>query len=165
MKDNIPITPPMPTGLKIKWNGIFDLDLTYKKMKQWIDFRGYGDNFEEEEYSQAERGENKDIGLRWYAEKSVGAYFAYVIELDFRLTKIKDAEIERNGRKIKVNHGNFELRLAATLVKDKNDKYKIKFVQRIYETIVKNRIDEHSAQLYGEVYEFQEFIKKIIGMQ
>ncbi len=159
------VTPPLPMGLKLVWEGIFDMPAVYKRMKYWLDFNGYGANFEEKEYSETIKNGAKEMRIMWYSEKAKTGYFAYVIEIKFLILGLKDAEIQKEDRKIKVNDGYFETRTAAYVLTNYQDKYKNKLTQNIYEKfIVKKRIDLHKGLLHEKVYSFQDEIRKLLTM-
>lgn len=165
MQEKEYVTPPLPSGIKVRYDGIFDAEEIYKKVKYWLDFNGYGGNFEEEEYSEIIKGDRKAVGARWHAEKKVTGYFGYVIEINFFITGLRDITIQQDGRQIETNKGNFEVRLAAYLVKDINEKYKSKAMQNFYEKIIiKPRIDEHINLLAEKIYELQEEIRRFLQM-
>jgi hypothetical protein len=94
-------------GLKLKWKGLFDLDEVYKRMKFWLDFKGYGDEFstfKEEKYVEKIKGQSKEIHVRWRAEKIISDYFSNVISVTFLILGLKEVELGgEKERKIKMH--------------------------------------------------------------
>ena len=162
-RNKIYITPE--SGLKLVWQGIFDMNVVYRRTKYWLDFNGYGDNFEEKEYSETIKNDSKELRITWYSEKTETGYFAYIIEIKFLILALKNIEIQKEDRKIKVNDGYFETRTMGYVLTNYQDKFKSKFLQDIYEKfIVRKRIDAHKIILYGKVYTLQDEIKKFLAM-
>ncbi len=165
MREKENVSPQLPSGIKVKWDGIFDAEAVYKKIKYWLDFNGFGSNFEEEEYSELSKGDSKVLGARWHAEKVVTGYFGYVIEINMFITGMRDVQAQRNGINITLNKGKFEIRLAAHVVKDIDEKYKSKLMQTFYEKVIsKERVDEHKRLLAIKLYELQDEIKRFLAM-
>ncbi len=165
MQEKEPVSPQMPSGIKVKWDGVFDSEGVYKKLKYWLDFNGFGGNFEEEEYSELVKGDAKNIGARWHAEKLVSAYFGYIIDINIWITRMREVNVQRNGVEISMNKGSFEAKLAAYVMKDIAGKYNSKLMQKFYErVVVKERIDEHKRLLAVKLYELQDELKRFLAM-
>ena len=159
------VTPKLPTGLHIKWQGIFQLEALYKKMKFWLDFKGYTE-FEEEEYLEVIKGDSKEIHIRWRAEKPKSSYFSYLLEFQFLITGFKTIEVPIEGKNVKMNKGTFELRMAACVVKDCGNRWKNKFIQDTYEKyIIRKMIDERKIDIYGDAYELHDEIKRFLTLR
>jgi len=159
------VATPLPAGLKLVWQGIFDMTEVYRRMKYWMDFNGYGTNFEEQEYSETIKNDSKELRIKWYGEKAKTGYFAYIIEIKFLVLGLKDEEVQKDDRKIKVNRGFFEIRTTAYVLTNYKDNFKSKFIQDVYENfIVRSRIEEHKIQLYQKLYTFQGEIKKFLTL-
>ena len=165
MREKETVSPQLPSGIKVKWDGIFDSEGVYKKIKYWLDFNGFGGNFEEQEYYEIQKGDSKTIGARWYAEKRASGYFGYVIEMNIYITGMREVQMQRNGVNITLNKGRFEVKLGAYVVKDLSEKYNSNLMQKFYEKVViKERIDEHKRLLAIKLYELQDEIKRFLGM-
>ncbi len=159
------VSPQLPSGIKVKWDGIFDAEAVYKKMKYWLDFNGFGNNFEEEEYSEVVQGDRKIIGVRWHTEKLVTDYFAYVIDVNIFMPRLQEITVPRNNINIKMSKGSFECRLAAYVMTDYKENFKSKLAQGFYEKfVVKSRLDEHKRLIAILLYQFQEEIKRFLAM-
>lgn len=154
------VTPSLPGGIRIKWTREFDMDVLYKKMKYWLDDYGFGANLEEEEYSEAIKGDSKELRIKWYAERPEGSYFGFVIEVVFLVLNLKDVMVRRENREFKINQADFEVRMHAYVVKDAQDKYN-KQTQWVYENLlVRNRIFEKKRDLHQLIYKFSDEVKK-----
>lgn len=157
-------------GLKIKWKGLFNFDELYKRMKYWLDYKGYGDEtktFKEEKYLERIKAEGKEINIRWKAEKIVNDYFSFVINITFVLPFLQSVQIEKEGKKISANKGSMTITLGADLIKNRSGKFsKDSVIKKIYENfIIKSRIDSQAIDLYEQLYKLHDDIKAFLEMQ
>ena len=160
---DIKITPE----LTVKSKGILLFDELYKKMKLWLDYQGFGDEqttFKEERFVQRLMGDSKQLEIRWRAEKMETDYVSYVITVTFFVMGLKEVEVEREGRKMKMNTGEADLRINTMLRTNKNKKFKNgSFLLNIYENyFMKDEIEQHKIELYKKVYSFVDEIKGLL---
>ncbi|MEK6973994.1 MAG: hypothetical protein AABW41_02040 [Nanoarchaeota archaeon] len=155
--------------LKIKWSGVFDVGDFYNRLKQWFVQEGYGDelkNFKEIKFVQRVKQTGKEIEIKWIGEKNVSDYFAYAITITVAASQIKDVEIQRDGKKLKMNSGSLDIRLFADFVKNAKGRWKKEsFMKKVYERfVVKERMDSYKLGLYQKVYGLQDYIKEYLGI-
>jgi hypothetical protein len=155
-------------GITIKWKGIFDLDELYKNMKYWLDYNSFGDhenNFQEKKYVERVKGDAKQIEIKWIAQRNLGDYFAYVINIKFFIIGLKDIEVEVGGRKQKTKHGEVKIKISSELILDRQNTWNVKLFQDMYERfIVNNNIEEHKTGCYGMTYTLHDEIKDYLTM-
>ncbi len=166
MQEKITIVP----GIKVKWRGIFDMAELYKHMKLWLDYQGYGNEektFQEEKFVQRIKGDSQQLEIRWNAHKDVSDYFAFVIKTGFFVLGLKDVELEKDGKKIKTQSGEVEIRISSHVLTDRQKKWgdKKSIFQIIYEKfIISSRLDDYKTNLYSKTYAFQDEIKNFLTM-
>ncbi|MBT3395380.1 hypothetical protein HOA59_03525 [archaeon] len=164
MSESIPIC----SGLKLKWKGPFDMDELYKSIKYWLDYNGYGDerkSFKEERYVERSKGDSKQLEIGWKAEKQVGDYFSYVIELTYFVIGLKKIKIQKDGKEFTTSQADLELRLSAKLVKDPKNKWKNEIMRGFYERfIIPQRIEDHKIALYQKIYSLHDEIKTFLEL-
>lgn len=156
-------------GLKIKWSGVFDVGEFYIRLKQWFAQEGYGDelkNFKEIKFVQRVKQAGKEIEIKWIGEKNVSDYFAYAVTITIAASQLKDVEIQRNGKKLKMNSGSLDIRLFADFITNAKGKWKKgSFMKKLYERfVVKERMDSYKLDLYQKVYDLQDYIKEYLGI-
>jgi hypothetical protein len=167
MQEKLTIVP----GIKVKWKGIFSMDGLYKNIKFWLDYQGYGNQdktFQEEKYVERIKGESKQLEIRWVARKDVSDYFSFVIQIAFFVLGLKDVEIEKDGKKIKTQAGEIEIRIKSHILTDRSKKWGESkgMFQSIYEKfIIADRIDDYKINLYSKTYAMQDEIKSYLTMR
>src|SRR3989344_2058685 len=114
------------------------METSYIRMTHWLVFNGFGaeENFEEQEYMETIKGDSKQIQIRWHAEKPVSDYFSYVIDIQFFIPSLKQVEVQKDGKTVKMNSGTFEIRMHAYLLLDAQNRWENKTIQNIYEKFI-----------------------------
>ncbi len=166
MQEKLTIVP----GIKVKWKGVFSMSDLYKHIKMWLDYQGYGNEdktFQEEKFVQRMKGDTQQLEIRWYAQKDISDYFAFVIKMGFFVLGLKDVELEQDGKKIKTQAGEVEIRISSHVLTDRQKKWGEKkgAFQTIYEKfIISNRLDDYKTNLYSKTYALQDEIKNFLTM-
>jgi hypothetical protein len=156
-------------GLKIKWKGPFDMTELYKTIKYWLDFNGYGDekkSFREEKYVERIKGEAKQVEIKWSGEKEISKYFSYVIEITYFIIGLKKTKITKDGKEYETDKADLELRLSASIITDKKNKFKDKeLLKKFYDKfIIKDRIEGKKIELYQKIYSLHDEIKGFLEL-
>ena len=164
MKELVSVAPT----LKIKWKGIFDAKELFRNIKLWLEYQGYGDetkNFYESQYVERVKGDSKQVEAVWVCQKDKGEYFAYLIEIKFRILELRDIETEIKGRKIKTQTGEVTIEISGKLVKDRKNKWNSSLMQNFYDNyVVKDRFDANKIDLYEKIYNLHDEIKTYLSM-
>ena len=142
---------------KFKQKGIFDFKDFYGFTYDWLKGEGY--KVTEKVYSEEITGDSKKIEIDWECKKKVSDYFQFVIKVKWMVLGLKNVEVQREGKKLKMNSGQIEVKVGGVLVKDYEHKWEDhpswKFLRGIYDRyIVKSRIDQYEGNLRDEVEEF-----------
>lgn len=153
MTERIFVTPI--DGIKVRHTGVLDLDDFMFWLKRWLDFNGYKQD--EDFYEEKSTQKGKIAIFRWTAKKTKDQYFSYIIEIYFNFIGIVDVEVPIENRKIKMQKGEFEIKLVACLNKGEEAPT---FFRSIYEKFLKKEtIEFHLSEVYSRVYSLQEEIK------
>mgnify|MGYP001575281733 CR=1 FL=1 len=156
--------------LRLRYNGIYDMDDVYRKAKWWLDFNGYGDemkNFKETKYTERVKPEGKQIEIAWVCKKPINDYIANYIEITFFAVALQKVEIDKNGKKIPMNKGEVEIKFSAYLMINASDKYADdSIINKIYKNyVIKQRIDEYKIDLYRKLYSLHDEVKGHLNLQ
>lgn len=157
------------SGLKLDWKGVFDLNDLYKKTKLWLNYNGYGNekkSFREALYVEKIKGDEKEIQVEWHAEKNISDYFSCYLTITFLILGLKKVEVVQDGKKLKMNDAEIEIRLSADLVKNREGRWpKNSLIKKIYERfIIKERIEQYTVDLYQKVYSLHDEIKGYLNL-
>ncbi len=149
----------------IKKSGVFDLDKLYKFVYAWLDERKYF--YHEKAYKQ----KGVEMELEVEGKKKISGYTQFIIGLEFQLWDMKDVEVIKHGKKVKMTKTRIEVRLSGSVETDyegnwKESKFK-EALNNFYEKyIIKKTLeDEWMFELYKEAYDLQEKIKKIMEQE
>jgi len=142
---------------KFKQKGIFDFKDFYAFAYDWLNGEGY--NVTENVYSEEITGDSKKIEIEWVAKKKISDYFRFVIKINWMIIGLKNVEVEREGKKLKMNSGQVEVKISGVLEKDYENKWEDhpfwKFLRGVYDRyIIRSRIEQYEDKLEGEVDEF-----------
>jgi len=155
------------SGAKIAWVGIIDLSLFYKKLQEWLKIKKYG-SISESRYVERVKPNGKQIEIVWKCQKKEkdNDYFNFIIDVKFLLIGVADAEIEKDGRKLKLSKIDATVEIESQLEKDAGDKWKDMGIwKKIYETyIIKQQIEEAKIDCYKDTSDLIEEIKKQFEM-
>lgn len=151
--------------VKIKWKGNFEMELVYKKIKQWFDSRGYS-NFKELKYIERVKPNGKQLEIAWEAKKEVSDYFVNCIQLTFLVIGLNSVEVEKDGKKIKMHNAEIEMVFNAFLIKNANKKFTEEtFMKKLYESyIIKDRIEEYKIEIYDNIYGLVNEVKLMLEL-
>jgi len=157
------------SGLKLKWNGVFNLSDLYQKTKMWLDYEGYGDekkNFKEERYIERVKPGGKQLEIVWKGEKNLSDYFSNVIQVNFQFLGLNDIEMQQDGKKKKMQKANVTIEFNASLIKNRQGKWpRDSLMKKIYEKfVVRKRIEGYSIDFYNQIYSFHNEVKTYLNL-
>ena len=143
---------------KISYKGVFSFKDFYQFCYDWLtqepEFK-----IAEGKYSEKIAGDSKNIDVEWGGKKDVTDYFQYKIKVVFKITELKDIEINQEGIKIKTNTGKVDLSIKGDLFRDYKGKFERgasrKFMRAIYEKwVIPSRIEQYEDKLISKCDEF-----------
>lgn len=157
-------TEPIFQDAVISWSGIIDLPLFYKKIQMWLETKKY--KTKELRYAEKIKPNGKQIEIIWESNKSEGNYFKFKQKTSIFLIGVSDAEIERDGKKLKLNKIEARISISSEFTKDAADAYKDRpYMKKIYETyIYKHKIEEAKIECYKDTSDYIEEIKNYFDM-
>lgn len=156
------------SNAKIEWVGIIDLGVFYQKLQEWLKVKKYSTS--EKRYVEKIKPNGKQMEIVWNCTKGEGPddwkYFKFEININFLLIGVTDAEIEKNGKRLKLNKIDATITLSSTMEKDAENKWKDKpFWKSIYETyIIGQQIEDAKIQCYKDTTALIEEIKRYFDL-
>jgi hypothetical protein len=99
----------------LKSKGFWNFTELYNFCFNWLVDEGY--NVKEKEYVEKIGGAGKEINITWEAAKKVTDYFKNEVNVSWHILGMKDAEIEREGRKESTNKGEVKITIKGNLVR------------------------------------------------
>ena len=153
---------------KIKQKGIFDFRKLYNFSYDLLREEGY--RIQEKNYTEGIVGDNKKTEIKWIALKKVSDYFRYMIQVDWLVLNMKNVEVQREGKKIKMNSGEVELRIKGILIKDYEHKWEdnpfFKILRGIYDRyLIRSRVEKYEDNVLDETEEFAAQVKAYLAIE
>lgn len=134
-------------GLRLSYNGSFDVIEFYKKVEDWIRENG----LEKETKKKLEHVIPKGKKIEWFIEcwKNVADYAKTVVRMRALLNNVREVEVMKEGSKIKLNQGDVLIILDAFLETDIEGRWQQKpwffFLSSLFDKFiwrVKEKFDE-----------------------
>ena len=132
--------------------------------------RTEGYRIQEKNYTEGIVGDNKKTEIKWIALKKVSDYFRYMIQVDWLVLNMKNVEVQREGKKIKMNSGEVELRIKGILIKDYEHKWEdnpfFKILRGIYDRyLIRSRVEKYEDNVLDETEEFAAQVKAYLAIE
>lgn len=169
----LPISPA-----RIKYIDVIDLREFYDSLHEWLmenDWKDEGEDSDKYETYYGERidrngGREIHINWRMYKKPPNTDAFVYYMDVYYHCIAIRPTEIVKEGKKLKVNKGIVEMKIAGYIdevYKEKFMKSKILkplltlFSKRIYHDATNLR----KKELYQEIYSLQNWMKQYMKLK
>jgi len=161
----------------IKFKGFFHMKLFYTLIRDWLRDEGFhdtegSDEYYENLYLQKETAAGKELIIIWDTEEIPfkSKYYKKKINIKYHCLELKPAEAIYKGRKIKINKGEVELIIKATIETDYLDRIKNHpilgmFEKFIRERLLKKNLEALERDLYRDVMRLQGTLKAYLHMK
>ena len=142
----------------LKHKGLFDFAKFYKFCYDWL-AEETGLLLQENKYVEKLSGDTKEIDVEWSGFTKLTDYFRFDMKVNFKILGMKQVEIMKDGKKIKTNEGQIEMKVKGTLVRDWQGRFEKspfqKFMREIYDKwVIPSRIDQMEGKVVGDSDEF-----------
>ncbi|OIO40258.1 hypothetical protein AUJ10_03725 [Candidatus Pacearchaeota archaeon CG1_02_31_27] len=152
---------------KVKYGGIFDFKDAYTFLSNWFIDEDYV--LEEEKYTEKVGESGKYVEVKWNAWKKISDYFKFEIKVKWEIFNMTTVEIEKGGKKIKLNKGGNEVDFKGYLVRDWENKWETtpwkKFMRSVYDRfIIRARLEDYEFEVLEETKEAVEQLKAYFSL-
>lgn len=153
----------------MKYRGILKFSDFYKFCHRWLT-EETGLKIEEKKYKEKLAGDTKEIEVVWEGEDKYTDYFKLTSKIEFKIKDLKEVQINENGKNVKTNQGEYELKITGTLVRDYEGKFDRtplqKFIRGIYEKwIINTQVKQYKDKITGDCDEFLNQAKSYIDLE
>ena len=153
---------------KIKQLAVFDFKEFYRYCYTWLVDKGY--TVFEKLYSEKVGPTGKEVEIKWEAERKISDYFKFRLKFDWRILNMKEVEAEKEGVKVKMNHGFPEIKVTAILEKDYEHRWEsnafLKFLRGMYDRyIIRGRIEQYEVRIFADAEEFLAQAKSFLSLE
>jgi len=151
----------------LKQKGYWKYTDIYNFAFEWLKDHGY--KIKEKKYTEKVSPNGKEIELEWEASKKVSDYLKFIISLKWHILGLKDAEIERGGKKESTNKGELKIKFESETEKDYEKRWEDnpfwKFLRGIYDKyVIRTTIEEYENRLIKESNDYVKEIKSFLQM-
>ena len=153
---------------KIKHKGMFGFKDFYSFAYDWLCEESY--NVTEKSYSEEITGDSKKVEIEWEAKKKISDYFRFLMKISWKVLNLKEVEIVKEGKKVKTNSAQVEIKIKGIIVKDYDSRWEnnpfAKFMRGVYDRyVIKSRIDEYEDKIKSESDEFVDQCKAFLALE
>ena len=150
--------------MTLTYEGLFDLHELYTLINQWLKDKGF--DLREQRNQEQVRQSGKFIEVEMLPWKKITDYARHVIRLNIRVLSMKDAVVEEDGKRVKLNKGMIKLVMDGYLDTDYEDRWESKpfyffirtlfdkFVYSTYSTQYEELLVENCLQLHSTIKAF-----------
>jgi len=154
---------------KLKKAGIFDFKNFYRFCYDWL-IDEIDLELVEDQYSEKIKGDSKEINIKWSGTRKITDYFKFKVKVDFRILNMTEVEAIQDGKKLKTNEGQAEIKVKGILIRDYEGKFEStafkKFLRSIYEKwIIASRIEQFEEKLINDCDEFLSQAKAYLDLE
>ncbi len=150
--------------LRLGYEGIFNITELYQLIDQFFKEKG----FDKKELRNVEmvKPDGKYIEIELMPWKKITDYARHIIRVEMKLFNVKEVEIERDGRKVRMNTGRVNFVIDAYLQTDWESKWETrplyffirtmvdKFIYKSYTNLYEGLLVETTNQLYSLLKSF-----------
>ena len=101
---------------RLSYEGFFNFKEVFRTMDFWIRDKFYDKR--EHRYEEFKTPEGKQIELEFKPWKKVTDYYKIQIKIEMFVKGLRDVVIERNGKKVPMQHGSINIKLSGYLIVD-----------------------------------------------
>ncbi len=160
--------------MTLAYEGLFDLHELYVLINQWLKDKGF--DLREQRNQEQVRPNGRFIEVEMLPWKKITDYARHVIRLNIRILNMKDAVVEEDNKRVKLNKGMIKMVMDGYLDTDYEDRWESKpfyffirtlfdkFVYRTYSTQYEELLVENCIQLHSTIKAFLNLYQYEYGM-
>jgi hypothetical protein len=151
---------------KLSYDGLFDLAELYRLIDSWFYEKGW-DKYEHINEEQT-TPEGRQIRLVLEPWKSITDYFKIIIRIKANFNDIKDIEVEKEGKKVRLNQGEVKMIFDGYVLSDRHGRWNKKpflwFLSIIFNKyLFKENYNKAERWLLSDLDDFYQRIKSFLN--
>src|SRR3989338_4750674 len=159
-------TDTINPGATVKYTGVFDLSLLYKRLNGWI-LREKWKGVKEKRYVERIKPFGKIMDIEWQCPRpELDGYLEINLSVKFLLIGINEVEIDRPSGKIKLHKGDLEIQFATSFVRNAKNEWSDKsLAKKIYEKfLIGPQIENYKIEAYKNTEKIIDETKNFIAL-
>lgn len=155
------------TEERIQYEGLFDLKELYKHAWNWLIWRKF--DVAEEQYTEKIKAGGKEMKIIWTAQKHIDEYSMFEMKMRWEMMGINDVEVKKNGGTAKMNKGEVNIYVTASLITDRQDYWAQRaiysFMRGFYDRyIYRSTIERLKGEVWKIGWEFFNELKAFLQL-
>lgn len=151
----------------LDYSGLFSVKDLHKEIKDWFGKNSYV--WIEVQSSEFVKENGKEIYINLQPWKKISDYAKFQVKVEVFMTEVKDAEVEKDGVKVKLNKGSINIILDGYLITDYENRWEQKamyvFIRTLYDKfILRSQLEKYEAILSDEVEQLRSIIKSHLNL-
>jgi hypothetical protein len=152
---------------RIQYEGLFDIKEIYQHAYKWLTWRKY--DLSEKQYTEKVKAGGKDLEIRWEAIKYVDEYSTFEIKVRWLGFGINDVEVKKDGGTIKLQKGEINIYVSASLKTDRQDYWAqnafYSFMRAFYDRyLYRNSIERLKGELWKVGWDLYNELKSFLNL-
>lgn len=153
---------------KVTHRGYFNFREVYNFVHEWFKDENY--DVIEKEYKEKMVQVGKDVEIKWDCFKKLTDYFRNLIKLRWEIRNMVEVEVEKDGKKVKMNKGEIKITFEAILESDYERRWENsplwKFMRGLYdEYVIRLTKEEYEDKLFDKTVSIVENSKAFLTME
>lgn len=153
--------------LKLSYEGLFDLAELYRLIDSWFYEKGW-DKYEHINQEQI-TASGRQIRLVLEPSKNITDYFKIIVRIKANFNDIKDVEVEKEGKRVRLNQGEVKMVFDGYVLSDRRGKWNEKplwwFLSIIFDKyIFKEHYSKAERWLLSDLDDLYQRIKSFLNV-
>jgi len=152
---------------RVNYSGIFDYKQLLNAVRSFFNEKHYA--MIQEEHTESAKSSGRETKFDIAPFRDVDEYVRFKINLELLMWRSLDVVVEENGKKIRKQKGDLEVRFKASIVKNYKPSFQKNkfggFLRQTYERyIIRRRLLDYEEKLQAETEELINRIKSVLGI-
>jgi len=152
---------------RLNYEGLFDMRQLFGLINSWNFEKGY--DRREKRNEQGNYPDGRTYIIEMFPWKKISDYFRNVVRIRIFADHVKDVEIEKNGNKLRLQHGRVQIIMSAFLETDWQERWEKKailfFIRAIVERyLMKEWFKKHEANIIADFNDIHTKIKNFLNI-
>ncbi|TAL56429.1 MAG: hypothetical protein EPN86_02610 [Nanoarchaeota archaeon] len=153
--------------LRLSYEGLFNVTELYQSIDTFFREKGYDKH--EKRNIEMNRPEGKYIEVELMPWKKITDYARHIIRIEMKMFNVKEVDVERNGRKVRMNSGRINIILDGYLQTDWENKWETKpmyfFIRTMFDKMLyKSYTNLYEGLLVENVNQLHVMIKSFLNL-
>ncbi|HSU72861.1 MAG TPA: hypothetical protein VLJ21_03360 [Candidatus Binatia bacterium] len=164
----------MPTDITVapamtRFYGPFNQRALLDAIRSFLQGEGF-DDVQEPSYKHKVGGEGADIEIKMETDRKLNDYVKYFMNVEIRISDMKDVEVVHNGEKRKMQHGRVQVSVSGKAQLDYQKHFEgNKFLKALHDfyhkSIIKMRVEEYYDYIHSRILRLQRVVRETLGSE